>query len=441
MSHGWVGIVAAIAGLSVMVLVHEWGHYIVARWCGVRVDVFSIGFGKRIFGWKRGDTDFRVAPLLFGGYLKMAGDNPAEERSGAPDELLSQSRWKRFLITVAGPIMNLVLAFVLMWGLYTVGMPVEVYKHQPAVVAGVLPASPAEKAGLRVGDRIVSVGGDAVRDWDGAIASPAIVPGEDVAVDVQRDGKLVPLKVSVPRDLSDACMVLGCPRENVTIESVQKGEPADKAGMKPGDEIVSANDVPATNREILSALIQESKGAPIRFVVKRGRRTIPLAFSAAFTNPGDGVKRWAIGISFGQVDTTRESYPLAEAAVQSWKESVGMTKAIGSVGAGLFSGRVSIKDLAGPVGIVQMSSRAAQLGAAQFLEFMAFISLQLGLLNLLPIPILDGGRILVMAIEGSIRRDLSVRMQERLLTVGLVFILAVFGFVMYYDIARLFPNH
>src|SRR5579859_2958627 len=182
MSHTWVGIVAAIVGLGVMVFVHEWGHFVAARLCGVRVDVFSLGYGNRIFGWKRGSTDYRVSVFPLGGYVRMAGDNPAEERTGAPDEFLAKSRWQRLLIILAGPFMNFVLAFVVVWGLFMVGVPVPVYFHQPVQVAGVIPKSPAETAGIKPGDKVVAIDGTKVANWDDALSVPSIAPGHELSI-------------------------------------------------------------------------------------------------------------------------------------------------------------------------------------------------------------------------------------------------------------------
>lgn len=437
MTHTWVGILAGAVGLGVIVFVHEWGHFVVARLCGVRVVVFSLGYGNRIFGWKRGDTDYRISVFPLGGYVRMAGDNPAEERTGAPDEFLAKPRWQRMLIIVAGPFMNFVLAIALTWGLFMVGVPIPAYSHQPVQVAGVIPQSPAEKAGVEVGDRVVAIDGTKVSDWDGAFSNPSIVPGHELSVAVERSGTVVPLTVLVPQDLTDGFSILGCPKQRVDIDSVTRGDPAAKAGLKSGDEITSINGQALTNRDVLMAVIMQSGGKAVTVGVRRDGQDLSLTMKPIYSDPGDGQgKRWVIGASFGPGETVRESYSFFEAARQSWQKNLSLSEQMLSVFGGLFSGRVSIKDLAGPVGIVKVSVQAAKLGIAEFIIFMAFLSVDLGIVNLLPIPILDGGHVLMLAIEGSLRRDLSVAVKERFLTVGLVFLLTVIGFVTYFDVLR-----
>lgn len=437
MTHTWVGIVAAAIGLGVMILVHEWGHFIVARLCGVRVEVFSIGFGNRIFGWKRNGTDYRLAVFPFGGYVKMAGENPAEERRGAPDEFLSQPRWRRLLIILAGPFMNFVLAVVLMWGLYMAGVPVPAYFHESAQVAGVIPKSTAEKAGLKAGDKIVAINGSKVSDWDEALSNTSILPGSSLSLTVERDGNMIPLNEIVPQNLTDGCDVLGCPKERVEIDSVVRGDPAAIAGIKPGDVITSINGEKVTNRDVLADVVTHSQGTPVTIGVTRSGKDLVITVKPAYIDLGDGGgKRWAIGVSYGMGDTVRESYPFFEAGQQAWEKNVNLSGQILSFVGGLFSGRFSLKDAAGPVGIVKISVQAAKLGLAEFITFMAFLSINLGILNLLPIPILDGGHVLMLAIEGTLRRELSVAMKERFLTAGLIFLLTVIGFVTYFDILR-----
>ncbi|MGH9865986.1 MAG: site-2 protease family protein, partial [Candidatus Acidiferrales bacterium] len=283
MSHTWVGILAAIVGLGVMVFVHEWGHFVAARICSVRVDVFSLGYGSRIFGWRRHDTDYRISVFPLGGYVKMSGDNPAEERTGAPDEFLAKSRWQRLFIILAGPFMNFVLAFVLLWGLYNVGVPVPAYTRQPMQVAGVIPNSPAEKAGIKAGDKIVAIDGTKVSNWDEALSVPSIVPGHELSIDVERGGAAIPVKVVVPQNLTDGFNILGCPRQRVQVDSVTRGDPAAKGGLQPGDELVSINGEPLANRDILMGTITQSGGKALSIGVRRDAREFAISMTPVYT--------------------------------------------------------------------------------------------------------------------------------------------------------------
>lgn len=343
-------IVAGAIVLGVLVLVHEWGHFIAAKLCGVRVDVFSIGFGNRLWGVKRGDTDYRISALPLGGYVRMAGDNPVEERTGAAYEFLSRPRWQRFLIAIAGPATNIILTFLIFWGIY--------------VFVGTLPS--------RIGE-------------------------------------------------------------------VEPGMPAAKAGMQTGDLVVSMDGKPVDTWSALVDGIRNSQGRAIQFVVQRDGKDLPLTVTPGQLKDSDGQTAWMVGVS--RPPAKYQRHGLVTAAQDAAGETVYETRQIGSVLVGLFNGKVSVHDLAGPVGIVQLSGEAAKSGPMTLLELTAAISLNLGLLNLLPIPILDGGHVLMLAIEGLLRRELSLTFKERFVQVGLVFLLSVFAFVMYSDILRVIQGH
>jgi regulator of sigma E protease len=445
--HNFItNLVAVVVVLGIMILIHEWGHFVAAKLFGVRVNVFSLGFGPRLFGFQRGPTDYRLSALPFGGYVKMAGDNPTEERSGAPDEFLSKPRWQRVLIAIAGPTMNVLLAVALMMGLYMVGAPEPPYMNQPAVVAGVLPGSDAEKAGLRTGDRIVQINSVKNPLWADALFELAVTPpGGKISLDLDRGGQRISVvepaaalqDVHHPRDEGD---LLGYPEAPVIIGAITPGFPAEKAGLKPDDQVISANGQPLHSPVEFAAIIRQSEGKPVSLVVKRRGAELPITVYPMYGDPSDGVKRWAIGVAFGTTNVYK-SHSLPDAARRSVWFNVKLARQIGSVLAGLFEGRVSLKQLEGPVGISREAGQAARRGPMDFISLMAVISLNLGILNLLPIPILDGGHILLLAIEGTLRRDLSVSVKERFVQVGLVFLLAVFAFVMYYDVLKLLPNH
>jgi regulator of sigma E protease len=430
-------VVAGAAVLGILVLLHEWGHFVAAKLCGVRVDVFSIGFGPRLWGVKRGDTDYRVSALPLGGYVRMAGDNPIEERSGAPYEFLSRPRWQRFLIAVAGPATNILATFVIFWGIYAfVGMPTDAYLRQPADVAAV-PQNYERVSPIRAGDRIVEVNGAETPTW-GKVTSQLekAKPGGSLSVVVLRSGSREALTVQVPEDQSKVDTVVGYPLLAPVIEELQPGSPASKSGMKPGDTIVSINGQPVVTWLQLVDQVRGSGGHAIQFMVRRDGKDVPLDITPMQSMMPDGEMAWLIGAS-RKADEGFEHQGIVASVKDAGAQTYLYASLIGDVVVGLFRGQLTVRDLAGPVGIVQLSGQAAKGGAVTLLNWMAYISLDLGLLNLLPIPILDGGHVLMLAIEGTLRRDLSITFKERFVQVGLVFLLGLFAFVMYSDILRL----
>jgi regulator of sigma E protease len=432
-------LVAGGVVLGILVLLHEWGHFVVAKWCGVRVDVFSIGFGPRLWGVKRGDTDYRLSALPLGGYVRMAGDNPVEERTGQPYEFLSRPRWQRCLIAIAGPTMNILLTLAIFMGIFwLVGIPTPEYFRTAADVVAVPHDAPA--TGVQPGDRILKVNGVSTPTWgDVQTQSESAKPGDTLALVVMRNGAEAPLAVAVtPHATLDD--MFGYPATQPVLDEVVPGTPADKAGMQTGDLITSINGTPVVTWGQLVDRVRGSNGQVIQFVVRRGDQEIRIAMTPVRAMEPDGEMVWQVGVSPVSPD-----YYKRESFVASAENSVASTingiRQIGNVLGGLASGKVSVRDLQGVVGIARASGQAAKRGPIDLLFLTAVISLNLGLLNLLPIPILDGGHVLMLAIEGVMRRDLSIAFKERFVQVGLVFLLGLFAFVMYSDIMRMVQNH
>jgi regulator of sigma E protease len=423
--------------LGVMVLVHEWGHFIVAKSFGVRVDVFSIGFGTRLWGWKRGDTDYRISALPLGGYVKMAGDNPLEERKGEPDEFLSKPRWQRVLIALAGPAMNIILSIVLVAGIYMRGSKQPAFLDRPMVLAGVLQDSSAQKAGLAAGDRVIKVNGYSDPSWDRAqLELMSTLPGHSISVVVDRNGQDISTSVGASPSVED---VFGYPTDRLLIAAVSPGTPADRSGLQAGDEILKVNGTALVNGAEFPPMVEKTAGAPLDLEVLRGDRTLHITIRPANVNPGSGAPRWQIGVlRTGELVDRRLSF--GPAIVESAGMNALMARQIVYVVIELFRGQMSLKQLEGPLGIAKESGRAARQGLSELLSLMAMIGVNLAVLNLLPIPPLDGGHILMLFIEGTIRRDLSVRVKERFVTVSMVFLLLVFAIVMYNDVLRLIPH-
>jgi regulator of sigma E protease len=437
-----VNIAAVVVVLGLMVLIHEWGHFVAAKLFGVRVDVFSLGFGPRLWGVKRGPTDYRVSALPLGGYVKMAGDNPTEDRAGAPDEFLSKPRWQRAVIALAGPSMNLVMAVVLTAGVFMVGMPQPVYLDQPAEIGGVLKDSPAQQAGIRAGDRIARFNQVADPKWENVLFEVLLASGGtrfDIVLD--RGGEEVPLTIEVPKSRSprDEFSLVGFPAEPVIVGWVSAGMPAERSGLQPDDRILSIDGQPVTSPVQFAEKIQEAGGKMVSLEIERRENIHRLDVRPVHVDSGDGNPRWQIGISFRSASVYR-SHGLVEATGRAFWFNVRLTRQIVLVVAQLFQGKVSLKQLEGPVGIARHSGQAARRGLMELVNLMAIISLNLGILNLLPIPILDGGHLLVLGIEGVIRRDLSIAVKERFVQVGLVFLLVIFAIVMYNDILKVLPG-
>ncbi len=431
------GSVAVVLGI--MVLVHEWGHFIVAKSFGVRVEVFSIGFGTRLWGWKSGDTDYRVSALPLGGYVKMAGDNPLEERKGAPDEFLSKPRWQRVLIALAGPAMNVVLSVVLVTLVFMQGSKQPAFLDHAMVLAGVLRDSPAQKAGLTAGDHITKLDSISNPTWDQArVELKSSGSGHSLSLLVDRSGQEVPITVNASESIEDT---FGYPQDRFVIGGVSPGTPADVSGLQEGDVILKVDGIALANSAEFPPIVEKTQDQPLDLEVQRGDRILHLTVRPAHvTNAGTGAPAWQIGV-VRTGDLVDKKLPLGSAIVESVDTNVYMAKMVAFVVVQLFRGRMSLKQLQGPLGIARESGRAARRGIADLMMLMAGIGMNLAVLNLLPIPPLDGGHIILLFVEGSIRRDLSIRVKERFVTVSMVFLLLVFGIVMYNDVLKMIPHH
>lgn len=433
-------VVAVVVVLGIMILVHEWGHFIAAKWCGVRVDIFSVGFGPRLWGRKRGDTDYRVSALPLGGYVKFAGDNPLEERAGAPDELLSKPRWQRALIVLAGPAMNILMTVVLLAALfYAVGQGVPAYLERPPDVAGVRRNSAAAGAGVQPGDRIARINETETPTWEQArTLVHQANPGSELRVLVERGEESVAFSVGVanPQDADD---VLGYALMPAVVEHVAAGMPAERAGLRSGDQILGLNDLPIRTWPQVSEGIRGSDGQLLRVLVQRGARKIQLEVRPVQVQTSRGETLWQIGM-INRLDVVYRRLGLVDSLGNAAAATLGHAREIVGVVGQLFIGKVSIGQLQGVVGIARESGQAVKRGALDFVNLMAVISLNLGILNLLPIPILDGGHLLLLSVEGTLRRDLSLAIKERFVQVGMVFLLVIFAIVMYNDVLRLLPN-
>jgi regulator of sigma E protease len=425
-------VLAFLFVLGVLVFVHELGHFLAARRLGVRVLTFSLGFGPKLLKFKRGDTEYCISAIPLGGYVKMAGENPDDRRTGQPDEFLSRSKWERFQILIMGPVMNIVLAVVVMAVVLAQGAEVPVYQDQPPVVGAVLDDSAAERAGIRVGDRILSVDDDPVETWEDLFIAISTRAGREVPLALMRDGQMQVVRATPQSQTQYEVGSLGVlPDINPIVSSVIAGEPAERAGIKAGDLVLSVNGVRMASRSQLIEVISKNGGRSIDLTLQRGDQQIQV--SATPVQRGD---RGLLGIYVGE--PTRHVDPtLFEAIQMSVDRNIEFSGLIFRTLGGLFVGETSPRQLMGPVAIAQLSGESAEAGWVALFTLMASISLNLGLLNLLPIPVLDGGHILIMAVEGIARRDFSMAVKEKMLLAGFVLLMALMVTVIYNDLTRI----
>jgi len=425
--------------LGIMILVHEFGHYAAAKWFGVRVDVFSIGFGKRLTGFRRGGTDYRISALPLGGYVKMAGENPLESRSGAADEFMSHPRWQRFVIAIAGPAMNIILAVVLLTGVFMVHYEHPVYLDQPAVVGWVLENSPAAKSGITQGDRIVRIEGQQDPTWEDVLLKVAISSKGPIDVAIRRGNQILEKQVQPEIDGSDPYGAVGwLPDQPITVTELEPNMPAAQAGLKLGDEIVAVNGT--SMRSLLSVIhyLRQNGSKPVDVTAVRNGQQLSFKITPVQTDD-DGQKNYRLGFQSRPVQI--DKLPFAQALNRSLEENRRYSLLIVDLVRKLVQHKASIKQMEGPIGIARASGDAArQPGWTPLLSLMAMISLNLGIFNLLPIPILDGGIILLLIIEGVLRREIKPRIKERIYQTAFVFLILFAAVVIYNDLMKALPG-
>jgi regulator of sigma E protease len=426
-------LLAFVFVLGVLIFVHELGHFLMARRIGVRVLTFSLGFGPKLLTIRRGDTEYCISAIPLGGYVKMAGENPEDARTGADDEFLSKGKWQRFQVLVMGPVMNLLLAFVVMAFVLYQGAQVPAYEQRPVVIGSFSDNSVAAKAGLRIGDRIMTIDGRPIDTWDQFSMAIAPKARREVAIGYVHAGKAAGVTL-VPEaqgkfEIGDIGIQ---PAVHPEVLAVEAGKPAAESGLQKGDIVLSAGREQDVSRDRLVALIKAHENQPLQLEIRRGEATRPVTVTPR--KIGDTVM---IGAQLSVFETkTIEPGPL-EAVKLSVAKNWEWTKLIVQTLGGLFTRETSVKQLMGPVAIADLSGSAAQAGWIQLFSLMAMISLNLGLLNLMPIPVLDGGHIFILGLEGLARRDFSMRVKEKMLLAGFVLLVMLMATVIYNDLMRI----
>jgi regulator of sigma E protease len=428
--------------LGFMILIHEFGHYAAAKYFGVRVEVFSIGFGKRLLGFKKGETDYRISAIPLGGYVKMSGENPMDDRTGDSGEFLSHPRWQRFIVALAGPAMNIMLAVALLTGVYMVHYEYPAVLDEPAVVGWVNPNTPAEKAGIQKGDKIVRVEDIENPNWEQVDVKDALSPNQPLKFAIERDGKVTE-KVLVPEPFGpNQYGAMGwVPQESsVTLTIVEAGMPAEKAGLKIGDRILTANgqDIPAL--EALVQMLNRTKDQPLEIVVLRNgqKQTFTVKPTLAAGGPSQEL-RYRIGIA--SLPTKVVKLDFADALKRSLSDNKKSSFLILELLQKMVRHKVSMRQVDGPIGIGSAVGQAArEQGWTPLLLITAAISLNLGIMNLLPIPILDGGVILLLFIESLMQKEISLPIKERIYQAAFVFLVLFAVMVIYNDLVKTLPG-
>lgn len=417
---------AFVLVLGVLIFAHEAGHFIMAKLFRVRVLVFSFGFGRRLFGVRRGPTDYRVSLIPLGGYVRMAGDTPEDNQPGDPDEFLSKPKWQRFLILFAGPFMNLLIAVAFIAMINMIGTESLIIRP---TIGEVSPGKPAARAGLQVGDQIVAINSERIENFDDLRMAISMHAGTPLRVEYMRNGVRHLTTMTPDRENSDYGPVGRAgirPWIDPLVGRTRPKSPAEKAGLRPGDRIVAANEKPIQELTQLDPLLDQAKGGPIALDIQRGSQILRLVLPAVKVD-GDFYRGI---IPPTEVRKLSLIPALRDSLEQNWKM---LRYAVVTIGR-LLRAEASVKELSGPISIARISGEMLRRGWMEVVLLMAMISLQLGIMNLLPIPVLDGGHIMILFIEGLVGHDLSVRVKERIQQLGFAVLAALMIVVLYNDV-------
>ena len=431
-----ISLISVVVIIGFMILIHEFGHYAVAKLLGVRVEQFAIGFGKRLVGFRKGDTDYRINVLPLGGYVKMSGENPMDERTGDASEFLSHSRWHRFLIAIAGPTMNIMLAIFLLVGVFMVHYEYPAIYDEPTVIGWVMKDTPAAKADFQTGDHIVAIEGIQNPTWEQVDIREALSPRQPIDVTINRNGQLLTKTVSPEPFGTDQIGFAGwAPKEPcVCVTDLSPGMPADKAGLRDGDEILKLDGKPVPALAAMVETLEVTKDKPIDLTIRRGSDIKDFTVQPILVD-----KRYRIGIGSMPLKVTSLSFPAA--LKLSLQENRKASLLILELVQKMLQGKISVKSIEGPIRIGQAAGEAAKRkGWTPLLLLTSAISLNLGVFNLLPIPILDGGVIFFLLIETLMGHDISLRIKERVYQAAFVFLVLFAVMVIYNDLLKTIPG-
>ena len=419
-----------IAVLGIIIFFHEFGHFITAKAFGMRVFIFSFGFGRRLFGFKWGDTDCRVSLIPLGGYVKLEGepeDHISQDTSALGDgrDFTSRPRWQRFVVYLAGPVFNGILAVAVFTGLFMVGYGVDAVLRDRPVIGVIQPSSPAETAGLLPGDEILAIDGAPKKDWEDALVAIAIRPDRTIQLRVRRGTEEKDIAVRSTVAAQGAGQIGVSPL--VRVGQLVPGAPAERAGIKPDDGILTVAGKPVTSFGDIPALLTAEPAGPVAIRLLRDAAVLDISVTPESGKIGVFNKTITRKLGLGPA--------IQEATVATWN----LVRQTFQILGGLVTASISPKAaLAGPLGIAKASGDAARSGApvAALLFLVATLSVSVGILNLFPLPPLDGGHLAILASESVIRRDLSLRVKTWIMNAGAMVLFLLIGLVLYSDLSK-----
>ncbi len=429
-------IIVGLLVLGILILVHELGHFLVAKAEGIRVLAFSIGFGPVLFSRQKGETEYRVSSIPFGGYVKMEGEDP-EEETNDPRAFSSQPIWQRALVAFAGPFSNYLFSFILLGAAFLIGVEEPLYTNN-LTIGDVAKNSPASEAGIMMGDSIVAMGGEEVSTWN-EVQNQLARQKREYTMTIRRDGsrRQVVLNMSVDDDnqLPDPLAGLRPPLAPV-IGQVVEGDPADDAGIRKGDSIVAYNGDPIYSWYQFAEKISNHPDTtgPARLRIARNDSILQITVEPEYDSTE---KRYLMGIAAAPPSTRTVHYSFGPAVARAFSKSGEYATLIFTVLGRLFTQDIPTNQLAGPVGIIQMSGAAAGGGLSTLFMFAALIGINLAVLNLLPLVITDGGQIVFLAIEGIRGKPVNAKTRAVINQIAVFLFIALFLYVTFNDIQRI----
>ena len=441
--------------IGILVFVQEFGHFAAAKLCNMRADVFAIGFGKRLFGYNKltgftfgdlpkdfdgqGNTDYRLCLLPLGGYVKIAGmvdesfDTEFADKEPQPYEFRAKPVWQKVIVISAGVIMNLLLSLLIFSGAnFFQGKQIV----RTTTIGYVEPSSPADSIGFKADDKIISVNGKPISNWDEIRVEFFVhTIGEDLKVKIERDKEIFQLDIpraKMPKDENEGMFLIPVGIKTI-INSVADNSPANKAGIKTGDILLEINNITLRTVSQTKELIKNNANVETPVTLLRGSDTLNLSVM-----PGmDSTIGVALGQSFGGL-VEYKTYGFFESFYYGWMDIVSMTNLTFNVIGKVFRGNVEFgQAFGGPITIAKYAAQTADFGLLSFLKFLAMLSLSLAIINIMPFPVLDGGHLIIILIEGILKREIPIKIKVAIQNTGFVLLLLLMAFIIYSDILRL----